>query len=117
MDRARDLYEQSLAIAEELAAADPANTTYRRDLSLSYDNLAELAAQAGQVDRARDLYEQSLAIAEELAAADPANTTYRRDLSLSYDKPRILHQPGEKPQVTWSARPPNWLRHPAAHAC
>src|ERR1039457_3978948 len=27
--------------------------------------------------------------------------------ALIYLKPRVLHQPGEKPQVTWSARVPN----------
>jgi len=34
-----------------------------------------------------------------------------------YTKPRVLHQPGEKPQVSWSAQVSNWLRCPAAHVC
>jgi integrase/recombinase XerD len=34
-----------------------------------------------------------------------------------YSKPRVLHRPGEKPQVTWSAHAPNRFRCPVAHAC
>jgi integrase len=34
-----------------------------------------------------------------------------------YVKPRVLHRPGEKPQVTWSAHAPNRFRCPVAHAC
>ena len=30
-----------------------------------------------------------------------------------YANPRELHQPGEKPQVTWSAAVPSWCRCPA----
>ena len=71
VDRARDLYEQSLAIAEELAAADPANTTYRRDLSLSYDNLAELARTAGKSDEADEWASKALAIKRQLNKDEP----------------------------------------------
>jgi len=42
--------------------------------------------------------------------ADPRTTT-------RYDNSRELHQPGEKPQVTWSAPVPNRFRSPAAQAC
>jgi len=34
-----------------------------------------------------------------------------------YGNPRVLHRPGEKPQVTRSAQVPNRFRCPAAHAC
>ena len=34
-----------------------------------------------------------------------------------YGKPRVLHQAGEKPQVSWSALVPNWFRSPMADAC
>ena len=34
-----------------------------------------------------------------------------------YIKPRVLHQPGEKPQVSWSVQAPNGFRSPMADAC
>jgi integrase/recombinase XerD len=34
-----------------------------------------------------------------------------------YANPRELHQPGEKPQVSWSAQAPNGFRNPVADAC
>jgi integrase len=42
-----------------------------------------------------------------------------RELSSTqhYANPRELHQPGEKPQVTWSAQAPNWFKRPPAQAC
>ena len=42
--------------------------------------------------------------------ADPRTT-------MRYDNSRELHQPGEKPQVTWSAQAPNRFRCPLARAC
>jgi len=30
---------------------------------------------------------------------------------------RVLHQPGEKPQVSWSVRAPDGFRSPMADAC
>ena len=83
---AERLYRQDLAIAEELADAEPANTGFRRDLSVSYDQLADLALAAGQSGEAERLYRQGLAIAEELADAEPANTDSRSDLSIFYER-------------------------------
>jgi hypothetical protein len=34
-----------------------------------------------------------------------------------YAKPRVLHQAGKKPQVSWSALVPNWFTSPMADAC
>ena len=77
---------QGLVIAEELAAAEPANTGFRRELSDSYDRLADPVRSAGRAGEAERLYRQGLVIAEELAAAEPANTRFRRELSVSYGR-------------------------------
>jgi hypothetical protein len=42
--------------------------------------------------------------------ADPRTT-------MRYDYSRELHQPGEKPQVTWSAQVRNRCKLPVTHAC
>jgi tetratricopeptide (TPR) repeat protein len=65
---------------------EPGNTTYRRDLSISYERLADLAREAGRSGDAEALYRQALQVAEELTELEPGNTTYRRDLSISYNK-------------------------------
>ncbi|MGH7262221.1 MAG: hypothetical protein ACREI9_16415, partial [Nitrospiraceae bacterium] len=89
-DEARRLFTQALTIAQGLADAEPANTTYQRDLSISYNKLADLAVAAGQGDEARRLFTQALTIAQGLADAEPANTTYQRDLSISYERLAVL---------------------------
>ena len=80
---AERLYRQGLVIAEELAAAEPANTEFRRDLSIFYGRLADLVRSVGRVGEAERLSRQGLVIVEELAAAEPANTGFRRELSVS----------------------------------
>jgi hypothetical protein len=44
-----------LTIREALAAAEPGNTTYQRDVSVSYQRLADLARQAGDTEEAEAL--------------------------------------------------------------
>ena len=68
------------------AAADPANTGWQRDLSVSHNKLGDVAIAAGDLAAARTAYQASLDIAARLAAADPANTEWQRDLSVSHDK-------------------------------
>ena len=73
-------------IAVRLAAADPANTEWQRDLSVSHDKLGDVAVAAGDLAAARAAYQASLDIAVRLAAADPANTGWQRDLSVSHEQ-------------------------------
>src|SRR5689334_4100016 len=49
-------------------------------------------------------------VQEAASHADPRTT-------MRYDNSRELHQPGEKPQVTWSVQAPNRFRCPLARAC
>ncbi|MFI9446080.1 tetratricopeptide repeat protein, partial [Streptomyces avermitilis] len=87
---AERLFRQALTIAEGLAAGEPGNTTYARDLSVSYNKLADLAVATGQAAEAERLFRQALTIAEGLAAGEPGNTTYARDLSISYERLAVL---------------------------
>ena len=73
-------------MAQELTELEPGNTTYRRDLSVCYERLADLARAAGRSGDAEALYQQALAVAQELTELEPGNTTYRRDLSVSYER-------------------------------
>ena len=86
LDEALKAYRDGLAIRERLAAADPGNTRWQRDLSVSYNKVGDVLMAQGKLDEALKAYRDSLAICERLAAADPSNTQWQRDLSVSYDK-------------------------------
>jgi len=67
------------------AAADPANTEWQRDLSVSHNKLGDVEEAAGDLTAARSHYQAGLDIRTRLAAADPANTEWQRDLSVSHN--------------------------------
>ena len=51
---AAEHYRAGLAIAERLAAADPTNTEWQRDLSVSRDRLGDVAVAAGDLAAAAE---------------------------------------------------------------
>jgi hypothetical protein len=75
--RARQLCERSLTIRDALAAVEPGNTGYQRDVLVSLVRLGHMAREVGDSPRARQLYDWSLAIADALAAVEPGNTGYQ----------------------------------------
>jgi len=83
------MYEQDQA----RAAADPANTQWQRDLSISHDKLGDVAASAVDLAAARASYLAALDIRERLAAMDPVNAQWQRDLE--YVRQRIKDLPAD----------------------
>ena len=79
-------YEQGLVIAQTLSDADPSNTGWQRDLSVSLEKVADIKATQGDVAGALVAYEQGLVIRQTLSDADPSNTGWQRDLSVSLEK-------------------------------
>ncbi len=79
-------YRAAFAIAEALAARDPANTEWQRDLSVSHDRIGDVLRAQGDGPGALAAYRKGLAIAEALAARDPANSEWQRDLIVSLVK-------------------------------
>jgi len=75
-----------LNIAERLAAFDPSNTQWQRDLSISYSKIGDVMTKQGKLDEALKAYRDGLAIAERLAKDDPSNAVWQRDLSASYSE-------------------------------
>ena len=77
---------RALAIAEDLAKADPHSAQAQRDLSVSLNKLGSVEVQAGNLARARDLFARSLKVAEDLAKADPHSAQAQRDLATSCER-------------------------------
>ncbi|MFM7403554.1 MAG: hypothetical protein ACKO1N_05535, partial [Erythrobacter sp.] len=90
---ARSAYEAGLAIAERLAASDPGNAGWQRDLSISHNKIGDVARAAGDLAAARSAYEAGLAIRQRLAVSDPGNAGWQRDLWVSYWKMADLDDP------------------------
>ena len=86
LDDALHAYLNGRGIAGRLAGADPSNTQWQRDLSLSQRGPATYCwPKAISTMRSRPTGTASLFV-ERLAAADPSNTQWQRDLSISYNK-------------------------------
>ena len=83
--RAAEAYASALHLAQQRASADANNSKWQRDLSVSYDKVADILRRS---DPAAALvnYQASLDIAQELARREPDNSEWQRDLSVSYNK-------------------------------
>jgi tetratricopeptide (TPR) repeat protein len=79
-------YRAGLAVRERLAAADPRNAEWQRDLSVSQNRVGNVLSAQGRLDDALSAYHACLAIAERLVASDPSNAEWQRDLSVSQNR-------------------------------
>lgn len=74
---ARRYYEKALAIAEELAAADPKNARAMIDLAICYGNLGSLLADS-EPARSAELHRRGLTVVGKLLAISPDEFSYLR---------------------------------------
>ena len=72
------LFGESLKIAERLAASDPDNAAWQRDLSISLEKLAKVSVEQDDLPAAQGFLQQALAISENLADADTTSATMKR---------------------------------------
>jgi Flp pilus assembly protein TadD len=79
-------YEACHGILKRLAAGDPSNTEWQRDLSVSHERIGDVRVACGELGGALSAYEAGLAIRERLAAVDPTNTGWQRDLTASHQR-------------------------------
>ncbi len=84
--RAQSLSTTASRFERRLAARDPDNAEWQRDLSVSYDRIGDISAARGDRDGALKAYKDGLEIGKKLAARDPGNAEWQRDLSVSYDR-------------------------------
>jgi hypothetical protein len=81
MDEALASYRRGLAIAEALAARDPAHTGWQRDLAVSYHKIGSLEIGRGNAADARELLEKGRAIISRLDRIAAHQAQWRADLS------------------------------------
>ena len=86
LEAAMRSFQRGQALAAGLAARDPANTGWQRDLSISHDRIGNMLVAQDDGPGALAAYRKALGIREALAARDPANTQWQRDLSISHEK-------------------------------
>jgi tetratricopeptide (TPR) repeat protein len=72
------------ALAEELAAVQPGNSTAQQDLIDSRSAHGDALLVVGDLTAALSRYRAAMAVIEELAAGDPENTTWQIELSVGH---------------------------------
>jgi tetratricopeptide (TPR) repeat protein len=79
-------YHSAAAIGEPIAKAHPADTRWRRDMSVSQEKIGEILHDQGNLPAALVSLRAALAIREQLAKADPGNADWQRNLSAVHEK-------------------------------
>ncbi len=79
-------YQGTVLVVSQLAKADPGNTGWQRDLSVSYNKIGEVQVAQGDLAGALKSFQDSHAIFVKLAKADPGHTGWQRDLSVSNER-------------------------------
>ena len=68
---------------QELAELEPGNTTYRRDLSISYERLGNIAAESGQAKEAQRCLTIALDMRRELHRQEPQRVDLAEELGVT----------------------------------
>ncbi len=81
---ALDSYRKAAKIREALAAAEPGNSTARRDLATLYRRIGELSEQRNDFAGAAEYDGKALAVYEAVHASNPGDAKSARDLGVAY---------------------------------
>jgi serine/threonine protein kinase/tetratricopeptide (TPR) repeat protein len=79
-------YQHSLAIRQELAAADPGNRELQNDLADSYQGVGDVLYTMADLRGGLQNYQHALPIRERLLAEEPQNLNYRSALAEIYSR-------------------------------
>lgn len=80
------IFEQALAILEELGQREPANPDWKTGLSVTLGKVGDARLEAGDARGALTAYETSLDVAVGLAAADPGTGRLQNDVAAGLDR-------------------------------
>ena len=73
-------YQDSLAIRDRLAQADPGNATWQRDLAISHGRVGHVLVQQGEATLALNEFREGRTTIARLKEQSPNNATLRNDL-------------------------------------
>src|SRR5690606_33018857 len=76
-EEALAVMEESVTVGQELVAADPTITDWKRDLYGAHDRLARLSMDRGELARAELHAEAGMALVASLLEADPDSRAWR----------------------------------------
>ena len=79
-------FEEGLDIVRDLAARDPGNAGWARDVSVSLNKVGDVRVAQGDLPAALQAFEESLSMRRDLAARDPGNAGWARDVSVSWER-------------------------------
>jgi tetratricopeptide (TPR) repeat protein len=82
--KALEFFEKSLKVREELVALEPGRTDFRRDLSVSFNNVGQIYQEMGEGQKALEFFEKQRNLIEELLALEPGRTDFRFDYAVSH---------------------------------
>jgi serine/threonine protein kinase/tetratricopeptide (TPR) repeat protein len=85
-DGAVQSYREALTTQRALAAKDPKNDSWQRDLATSLEKMGDVLKDQDKIDTALDNYRASLAIREKLADQNPNDSALQLDLSGSLER-------------------------------
>lgn len=88
-------FDTARALMEPLAASDPSNTGWQRDLSVSHEKIGDLEEARGDVAAAAAAYERSLPIAADLAARFPDHPQFQGDIDITHRRLAALRARAE----------------------
>jgi len=98
-------YRDSLTIRQRVAASDPTNAGWQRELATSHSNLGDVQVAHGDGAATVKAYRDSLAIMQRLAASDPTNAQWQRDLCASCVKiANVLEKQRDREAADWWRR-------------
>ena len=75
-----------LAISRRLAAQDPNNAGWQRDLAAAHNRVGGVLEAQGKLAEAQAAFGEDLAISRRLAAQDPNNAGWQRDLAAAHNR-------------------------------
>ena len=77
-------YRVELELATSLAARDPSNAAWQRDLAMGHEKVAQLEQADGHTDAAIEHFRACLDVRIKLSATDPTNTPWLNDVAVAH---------------------------------
>jgi len=83
---AQAAYAEFLAISRRLAAQDPDNAGWQRELAVAHSKVGDVLEAQGKLVEARAAFAEVLEISRRLAAQEPGNAGWQHDLAVAHSR-------------------------------